>query len=264
MQFFYPQGRKKALTFSYDDGMVYDRRLVEILNRYQLKATFHLNSGNLGHDGYVTKKEVRALYQNHEVACHGVTHAYLTHLPKEQLIHEILDDRKMLEELVEYPVRGMSYPFGEYSEEVIRTLNSLGIEYSRTVESHGIFRLPCDFLRWNPTCHHNDGILEKADTFLNKPDYLKLPLFYVWGHSFEFNGQNNWELIEKFCSKVSEKDDTWYATNLQIKRYLCAARDLIFSTDEGIVYNPSATSVWLEKDGRPFELLPGHTIKLKS
>lgn len=41
----------KAVTFSYDDGVTQDIRLVEILNRYGLKATFNLNSELLGKDG---------------------------------------------------------------------------------------------------------------------------------------------------------------------------------------------------------------------
>ena len=39
---------KKAVTFSYDDGVTQDIRLVEIFNRYGLKSTFNLNSELLG------------------------------------------------------------------------------------------------------------------------------------------------------------------------------------------------------------------------
>ena len=262
MQLLYPEGRAKALTFSYDDGMVYDRRLVEIFDRYRLKATFHLNSGNLDCDGYVTKKEVGTLYKNHEVACHSVHHNHMGQLSGEQLVSEILDDRKALEELVEYPVRGMSYPFGEYSEDIVRALGVLGIEYSRTVQSHGGFRAPCDFLKWDPTCHHNDA-MKKTDAFLNPPEYEKMPLFYVWGHSFEFDRQNTWEIIEAFCAKVSGKDDVWYATNLQIKRYFCALRGLVFNAAQTMVYNPSAVSVWLESGGRVMQAAPGRTLDLR-
>ncbi len=263
MQCLYPNGLKKALTFSYDDGMVFDRRLVGIFDKYGLKATFHLNSGNLDHDGYVTKKEVGDLYKNHEVACHTVHHVYMAQIPNDQLISEILNDRKSLEELVGYPVRGMSYPFGEYSENIIRTLGVLGIEYSRTVQSHGGFMAPCDFLRWNPTCHHNDA-LKKVDEFLNPPEYMRMPLFYVWGHSFEFDRQNTWDMMETFCAKVSGKDDVWYATNLQIKRYLSAVRSLVFSVGETMVYNPSAVPVWLEANGRVLQAEPGKTLIVES
>ena len=40
----FPEGRKRALTMSYDDGADSDERLVEIFNRYGIKGTFHLNS----------------------------------------------------------------------------------------------------------------------------------------------------------------------------------------------------------------------------
>ena len=56
---YYPGGKSKALTLSYDDGQIFDRRLVEIFNKYNMKGTFHLNSGTLGKDGYVTQEEVK-------------------------------------------------------------------------------------------------------------------------------------------------------------------------------------------------------------
>ena len=43
-----PDGRFKALTLSFDDGRVQDRRLVTLLNRCGIKATFNLNSGEQG------------------------------------------------------------------------------------------------------------------------------------------------------------------------------------------------------------------------
>ena len=41
----FPGGLAKALTFSYDDGVEQDIRLVEILDKYGMKGTFNLNSG---------------------------------------------------------------------------------------------------------------------------------------------------------------------------------------------------------------------------
>ena len=41
----YEQGKKKAVTFSYDDGTVQDVRLIELLDKYGLKSTFNLCSG---------------------------------------------------------------------------------------------------------------------------------------------------------------------------------------------------------------------------
>ena len=245
----YPEWKKMAVTFSYDDAQVTDRRLVEIFNRYGLKATFHVNSGRLDQDIFIASSEVKDLYKGHEVACHGVTHAYPTHLAQEQLLQEFYQDRCRLEELTGSLVRGCSYAYGEYDERVINTLKSVGIVYSRTVESTGGFAVPSDFMRWRPTCHHNDAFNGIAERFLSKPFYVKLTLLYVWGHSFEFENDNTWDRMEDFCRKISGHENVWYTTNIGFYEYFTAARRLVFSADRSIVWNPSATKIYAIVDG---------------
>ncbi len=259
---YYPEGRKKALTMSYDDGQVFDRRLVEIFNRYGIKGTFHLNSGMLDGEIFVKSSEVAELYKGHEVSAHSVTHPYLTGIPADIAASEMIEDRRRLEALVGYPVRGMSYPFGAYSNELMTTLPSLGIEYSRTVNSHTGFQLPDNFMAWHPTCHHNQNLMEKANVFKNHVSWAKMPLLYVWGHSFEFDRENNWDLIEEFCKVVSGDESTWYATNVEIMDYIKAVRGLRFTVDCRIVSNPSATPVWIGVDGEPVKIGAGQTVKL--
>ena len=82
MEFLFPGGAKKALTFSYDDGQMFDARLIELFHRYSLKGTFHLNSGTLGDEGYIRAQAVPELYRGMEVAGHSVTHAYLDRIPR--------------------------------------------------------------------------------------------------------------------------------------------------------------------------------------
>lgn len=259
---YYPGGRVKALTFSYDDGQIFDRTLVEIFKKYNMKATFHLNSGTLGKEGFISEEEVPELFGGHEVSCHSVTHPFLTQLPQGQLIHEIWEDRRNLERLAGYPVRGMSYPFGVYDQRCIQILGTLGIEYSRTVNATNSFSVPGNFLEWHPTCHHNDNIMARLESFKKQPHWASLPLFYIWGHSYEFDRQNNWEVIEAFCSEASGDPNVWYATNIEIKDYINAVRSLIFNTDQTLVYNPTAITVWLGNDSDIFELKSGQTLKL--
>lgn len=134
-ELFYPQWKDRAVTFSYDDGQIFDRRLVDIFNKYNLKATFHLNSGTLDTEGFIKTQEQKSLYQGHEIACHGVAHEYPTHLSQERLVQEFYQDRCSLERETGRIIRGCSYAFGEYDERVINTLKNLGFAYSRTVES---------------------------------------------------------------------------------------------------------------------------------
>lgn len=263
IQFLYPENKTKALTFSYDDGQIYDRRLVDIFNRYGLKGTFHLNSGMLDQEGFVTGGEIKELYKDHEISCHGVKHKYLNHLPGELLVHELWEDRKRLEELSGRIITGISYAYGEYSDDVVNSLRQLGFQYARTVESTNRFSMPDDFLRWKPTCHHNGDVLNKADKFLDTPGYMRLPLFYIWGHSFEFERENSWNLMEELCRKVSNRKDVWYVTNIDYYHYVTAMKSLVFSLDRTRVRNPSGLAVWIQYGDRVIAVQPGETKEFK-
>lgn len=241
----FPNGKHKVLTMSYDDGKIADRKLIEIFNQYGIKGTFHINSGLLGSGDRVPKEEIKELYQGHEVATHTCTHPTIARSPKEQIIEEVIEDRKELERIVDYTVRGLSYPNGSYNQLIKEMLPFLGIEYGRTVKSTGDFSIPDNFLEWQPTCHHNKRLLELAEDFirLHKKQYLYM--MYVWGHSYEFDHDQNWNLIEQFCERVGKHEDIWYATNIEIVDYIKAFQNLQFSADSHFVYNPSAMPIWL-------------------
>lgn len=85
---------------------------------------------------------------------------------------------------------------------------------------------------------------------------------YVWGHSFEFDRDDNWELIEEFCEYIGKKDDIWYAANIEIVDYMKAAKNLKYSARGNMVYNPSAINVWIEVDGKVHEIKGGATVNI--
>ncbi|MBQ7775422.1 MAG: polysaccharide deacetylase family protein [Lachnospiraceae bacterium] len=261
MRFVFPQGKKKALTFSYDDGQIFDRKLVEIFNKYSLKGTFHLNSGTLGEDrsyeAFITKEEVSQLFKGHEVAVHGVQHRNLPTLTKQQMLLELLEDRKALEALTGYMVQGMSYAFGSYSDEIIQMAKTVGIKYSRTVNSTNGFFPPADFMAWHPTCHHDGNLMQLGEQFLEVPDFIELPIMYVWGHSFEFGRKDDYSVIEEFAQLVNGKEDIWYATNIEICEYIQATRNQEFSADGLTMKNPTAVSVWVSTEAGLTEVKPG-------
>ena len=118
-------GKKKAITFSFDDGVTQDIRMIEILDKYGLKATFNLNSGKFGtsypyeSNGKVVDRrlieptQVKELYKNHEVAVHTVGHFNLTELSDSCVTWQVETDRRLLEELTGKEIRCMAYPCGE-------------------------------------------------------------------------------------------------------------------------------------------------------
>lgn len=271
----FPGGKKKALTLSYDDGVEQDIRLIEILQKYGLKGTFNINSGCYAPEGTVypegtihrrmTKKQATEVYTDSgmEVAVHGLTHPFLEQLPVNLCLNEVAKDRANLEEQFATIIRGMAYPFATYNEDVINCLKCAGIVYSRTANSTGDFRLPSDWLLLDPTCHHNDPrLMELAQRFVEEDIAWTSRLFYVWGHSYEFDAKDNWDVIEKFAAYTGCKDDIWYATNIEIYEYMSAYQELVYSMDGHSVFNPTAFTFYLEKDGEEHCVRPGERIKI--
>ena len=279
----YPGGLSKALTFSYDDGVEQDIRLVEIFDKNGLKGTFNINTGSFAKEGTVypkgqvhrrmTKKQTYELFANspHEVAVHTLTHPFLEQIPSNMAINEVINDRKNIEEMFGTIARGMAYPFGTTSDEVVAALKACGIVYSRTLGGdNNRFEMPRDFHAWMPTAHHNNpSLFDWIDEF-NSLEYSTVRtnrnaprLMYIWGHSYEFDRDNNWERIEDICSKLSGREDTWYATNIEIYDYVRAYESLVFSADEKKVYNPTNKTVWLTCNYEIYEIEPGETVRIK-
>lgn len=255
--FLYPEGKLKALTMSYDDGVHQDRRLIEIFNRNGLKGTFHLNYATFGRGNRLNADEVHDLYQGHEVACHTATHPFLERQPRTEVIREIFEDRRGLESLCGYPVVGMSYPFGTWNEEVAAIARAAGIVYSRDTRTTGGFGWPQEFMHWEGTCHHHQ-MLERGRAFLEFNRH-PLPLMYVWGHAYEFDNDDNWNELEEFAGMMGNRPDIWYATNIQVYRYIQAIRAAVTSVDGKTLYNPSAETLWVKKGDTILPVAPGET-----
>ena len=222
-------GKLKAVTFSYDDGVTQDKRLIEIFNRYGLKGTFNINSELLGTENVLTygdksvqhnkvfPEEVAAVYKGHEIAVHTLTHPMLPALNDDEIIYQVEKDRENLSRLCGYEVVGMAYPGGGMNfdrrvADVIR--DNTGVKYSRTTVPSFGFDVQEDLYVFSPTVHHKDTdrCLEMIDKFLAlECDSPKL--LYIWGHSYEFDFFDNWDFLEEMCRRLSGHKDIFYGTN---------------------------------------------------
>ncbi len=274
----YPGGKAKAVTFSYDDGCKQDKRLAEIFDKHGMKCTFNHNCESLRNENF-TKEEVHEYFlsKGHEIAVHGALHRANGATRTIEGIREVLDCRLELEEKCDRIIRGMAYPdsgitvmsaLGSYSD-IKNYLAELDIAYARTLAGdNDSFLLPEDFHAWMPTAHHNNPeIFEYIDKFLSLDLSVAASkarrysrLFYIWGHSYEFDRNDNWDRIEKICERLGGKDDIYYATNIEIYECTEAYKRLVYSADGRRIYNPSARSVWLDIDGITYEIKPGEAI----
>lgn len=267
----FPGGGNRCLTLSYDDGVEQDARLIQQMKKYGIAGTFNLNSALFSPEGTVrrrmTEKQCLELYKDEplvEVACHGACHQAQDMLTSVEIVGEVMEDRKKLERMFGTLCRGFAYAQGRVGDASEEALKACGIAYARTTNSTKTFKLPENWLRLNPTCHHTDPqLMSLADRFRNiTAKTATLNLFYLWGHAYEFDDQNNWELIESFFRKVSGLEDTWYATNIQVYNYLEAVKQLTMFADGTTAYNPTQVEIWYRKDGEIRTIAPGETKRL--
>ena len=269
----FPGGLPKALTLSYDDGVEQDEKLIAIAEKYGLKGTFNINSGCFPPEGTTYApgtihrrmplnrlKEVYAK-SSWEIAAHAYTHASLVGLPANIAAEEVLRDRKELEDIFGTVIRGFAYPYGAFDDQSVEILRSCGICYARTVQSTRDFHLPKDWLRLQATCHHNDPeLMNLAEKFVKARNWWDPMLFYLWGHSYEFEANDNWDVIERFAQAVSGKEDIWYAANIEIYDYCRAFSQLVFNTAMTLCVNPTARDLWFAYGEKEVHVPAGSTV----
>ncbi len=286
----FPDGKFKAFTMSYDDGWPQDKRFSDVITPYGIKATFNLisdavfgkydGSGAYPNVKWLNKEEVQKyiLDRGHEIAVHGKQHRANGFQRPIGGIQDILNCRLTLEKEFGKIVRGMAYAYGGITafnngvtyEDVKGYLKSLDIAYARSLfNENDDFYLPNDWYNWIPSTHHQGkNAMEYVEKFIN----LKLPktgawriprLLYVYGHTYEFDNNNNWDRLDTICQMISSQDDIWCATNMEIYEYVTAYNSLIYSADETTVYNPTVKDIWFEVDGKLYTVKSGETITLE-
>lgn len=217
---------RKAFTLSYDDGNEADAHLIELLRDYGVKCTFNLNSGLNAENGswqykgvWVNRLDLETctnLYRGHEIAVHGKHHLAPTSLDDAALHEEYADDLETLTHIFGKAPVGMAYAYGDYNDRVVEKLRSLGLRYGRTVWENHDFSLQSDLLRFRPTCHHDDeALFDLIARFLTLPDDAPA-VFCLWGHTYEFDGNHNWDRLEHVLDRLAGRDDVFYGTNAQV------------------------------------------------
>lgn len=277
----FPEGRAKAVTLSYDDGKKQDIRLSDLFTAYGMKCTFNVNGDTYRGQAGLTKEEVmeHILKPGHEIALHGSYHRAPGGLRPIDGIRDVLDNRLELEQKYDRIIRGLAYPDfgitrfdnGASYEQIKSYLTHLDIAYARSLGGdNNRFYMPTDWHNWVPTASHNNPeLMEWIDEFLaldveheGYPAAREPRLFFLWGHSYEYDDKNNWHLIESVCKKLAGHNDIWYATNMEIYEYTQGYQSLIYSANGKQVYNPSLFTVWFDVDGVTYSIKSGETINL--
>ena len=268
----YPEGKKKAFNVTYDDGVLQDARFVSLLNRYGLKGTFNLNSGltesefEWTHENGMIVKRLSAgnavsLYQGHEIASHTLTHPFMTELSKEEILHELCEDKKRLEELFGRKVRGFALPFDYYSDLIETCVRECGFEYARISEENHSYRPDSDYYRWRAGIFHLDPCFEEFISGFLATD-TELALCQIAGHTYDLDAAGLWDKIEKVFSLIADDPDVCPTTTIDLITYLKAMEKAAIA--ENKISNHSECSLWFDVNGSKVCLRTGETYDIKA
>lgn len=276
----YPNYSQKAITFSYDDGNAEDSKLIEIFNKYELRGTFNLISN------YINSSNQNAYaqrYVGHEVATHSKTHPRMyvkdsseieggyTPLTFEDCKEEFSSAQTKLNDVFGSYPRGGAWPYtAPYTRDFYNDLltymqDELGIMYMRPTATKSDFNLPTNWMDWRSNCHH-DNMETFAKEFLELDTNNELKLFYVWGHTYEFEptrepentAKVRWDDIDRLCAMFADRDAVWAATNIEIYDYATAMNKVVIDYDKNTIQNPTDEDLYFVVNGEKV-MIPKNT-----
>ena len=203
----------KYFIFSIDDGTIYDEKVIEILNKYNFKGTFNLNSGLQDFVWYKDDKpvernkllEVKDIYKGHEIASHSLTHPFLTSCPDEIVFTEVNEDVNNLQNIFNQEIVTFGFPFEDFDERCIDIIARIqNIRIIRLSEIDRSFNFPQDLHHVKITSWDIDEALSLFDEFASNKE---AKLFVFVAHAYDFEFGNTYEKLDLLCQKIKERDD---------------------------------------------------------
>ncbi|MEV5574993.1 polysaccharide deacetylase family protein [Spirillospora sp. NPDC052269] len=142
---------RRMVGLTFDDGYAdFVRNVVPVLRELGFTATVFMVSGEIGgrnswDDGprkrLMDAEQLRAVARaGMEVASHGVRHLSLPDVGDDDLVSELRESRAQLSELVQRPVSGFAYPYGNVTPREARAVRKAGYDYACAIWETGADR----------------------------------------------------------------------------------------------------------------------------
>jgi len=171
---------KKAVVLTFDDGHISNYEFAfSILKEFNFSATFFIVPQLVGKRNYITRDQILEMYEHGmRFESHSLTHRYLIKLATADLILELRNSKKNIEEMIHSEVNHFSVPFGFYNGNLISFAKEIGYR-TLVTEDFGYYRpdqnsfqiLPRFTVKSNITLNKFKKILESKKIGLSA-DYL--------------------------------------------------------------------------------------------
>jgi peptidoglycan/xylan/chitin deacetylase (PgdA/CDA1 family) len=216
----------KIFVLSFDDGTIYDKRFVELLNKYQIPCTFNLNSGLEDfvwdyEDRFPIRRQIlegtQQQYRGHEVASHSAHHHWLNTLTPPQLREEIETDAAAIRHLFNLEEIGFAVPFTACGEREVNIIRKF-VRYIRLSELSDSFALPEDPYHIPIHGLYNQPDIRQRIAAFAEND-LPVSLFVMAGHSYEFEVLDHWGYMEELLQYIRSFDFEILTTMDFVRQY---------------------------------------------
>lgn len=226
----------------WDDGVVNDIHLIEILKKYNAKATFNLNPGFMKperipscwvgvnnprwsyhgyHGGKVGQRELVDVYGDFQVASHCWNHECAGDVPDEVFLKAAVDAKKYLEDLFQRECPGFAWPCGKFTESTMKLLREAGFVYGRTCRNTDNVAGCRDTMMLASSCHFQDWNFAR----LYEEAKAKNGIFYFWGHSYEmYEYAPLWQQTEEKIRMISQDPEAVWCDVAEIAKEITAAQ----------------------------------------
>lgn len=213
------------LTTSWDDGHPLDMRLVALLAKYDMPATFYVPLQS--QRPVLDRAGIRELAAQFDIGAHSLRHLNLRQLPPAEARSEIVDSKRYIEDITGAPCSVFAPPGGHYRRSHLEMARQAGYHGMRTVElmslSHparqaGFAVLPTSLQMYPHTMHayarnaakrlrpanlityfahaRGEDLARMAESLAARVVELG-GTFHLWGHSWEIEEMDLWSTLER-------------------------------------------------------------------
>jgi hypothetical protein len=229
------------ITTSWDDGHPLDMKLLELLEKYNLKATFYIPLSN-SENPVMEKNAMRELSNFQEVGCHTLSHIYLNGLNYKEAEFEITECKVLMEEIIGKQIDAFCFPGGKFSDRDLLLVKKAGYLFARTTKLLAISNPQFKLMNTSIQAYNHSSVTLLLHCILNlnmlpirsnwffmnfNRNFLKLAehyisanlelnsVFHVWGHSYEIEQYNLWHQVEDLFKMISSYHQATFLNNTE-------------------------------------------------
>ena len=192
------------IELSFDDGDELDLKVIQLLEKYDLKGVFYIPNKSWGYENI-------NVYKNHEVGGHTYNHPQdMKLLDDLGLYAETSAAKNVFEVFSGRQLTKFCFPRGRYDDRVIEAVKKAGFSEARTTKVLHTYSELADlrsFIKHTAVHMYPRKEYEGDDWLLIAKEFIKEGgdrVVRIWGHAEELNRYQEWDKFEQLLKEINE------------------------------------------------------------